>query len=67
MVVALAAPLNLTVAPLPAAVGVIEPEMLQVTGTACPVKLIPVWFAPFTVTDRFVGVNVYPDRLGVTA
>ena len=36
-------------------------------GTACPVKLIAVWFAPFTVTDLLAGVNVYPGRLGVTA
>jgi hypothetical protein len=66
VVVAVAAPLNATVAPPPAETGLIVPEMLQVVGAACPVKLIPVWFAPFTATARLAGVNVYPDRLGVT-
>jgi hypothetical protein len=55
-VLALAAPLSVTVAPLPPAVGLIVPEMLYVGAVA--VKLIPVTFAPFTVAFVLAGLNV---------
>jgi hypothetical protein len=50
VVEALAAPLKVTVAPLPPAAGLIVPEMLYV-GTVCcvAVKLTPVTLAPLTV------------------
>ncbi len=44
MVLALAAPLSVTVAPLPPAVGLMVPEMVQVCAAA--VKLVVVWLAP---------------------
>jgi hypothetical protein len=56
VVLALAAPLSVTVAPLPPAVGLIVPEMLYVGAVA--VKLIPVTFAPFTVAFVLAGLNV---------
>ena len=62
MVVALAAPLRVTVAPLPPAVGLIVPEMVQVCAAA--VKLT-VWFAPLMVTAELGGVKLYPVLLGV--
>jgi hypothetical protein len=67
VVVALAAPLNVTVAPFPPAAGLIVPEMLYV-GLTCwvAVKLTPVTVAPDTVTFWLVGLNVYPVRLGVS-
>ena len=63
VVVALAAPLSVTVAPLPPAVGLTVPEMVQVCAAA--VKLT-VWFAPLTVTAELRGVKVKPAWLGVT-
>jgi hypothetical protein len=67
VVLPLAVPLNVTVAPFPPAVGVIVPEMLYV-GLTCwvAVKLTPVTVAPLTVTFWLVGLNVYPVRLGVS-
>jgi hypothetical protein len=47
VVVALAAPLNVTVAPLPPATGLIVPEILKVCDVA--VKFTPETFVPFTV------------------
>jgi hypothetical protein len=58
VVVAVAAPLSVTVAPLPPAVGVIVPEMLKVFVCAVAVKLIPVTFAPLTVALWLAGLNV---------
>ena len=59
VVVALAAPLKLTVAPLPPAVGLIVPEILNVGLFCCvAVKFTPVTFAPFTVALPLVGVKV---------
>jgi hypothetical protein len=50
VVVAVAAPPNVTVAPPPPATGLIVPEMLKVGGVcAVAVKFTPVTFAPFTV------------------
>jgi len=59
VVVALAAPLNVTVAPFPPVAGLIVPEMLNV-GLTCwvAVKLIPVTFAPLTVIFWLAGLNV---------
>jgi hypothetical protein len=57
VVVALAAPLSVTVAPLPPAVGLIVPEILKVEAVA--VKFNPVvTLAPLTVTLRLLGLNV---------
>ena len=53
--VALEVPLNVTVAPLPADVGLIVPEMLQEVGA--PVKLTPVMLAPDIVSAWLGGVN----------
>jgi hypothetical protein len=64
VVVTLAAPLSVTVAPAPPVVGLIVPEMLNVS--AVPVKFTPVTFAPFTVAFWLTGANVYPAWLGVT-
>jgi len=58
VVVAVAAPLSVTVAPLPPAVGEIVPEMLYVLVCAVAVKLIPVTSAPLTVAVWFAGLNV---------
>jgi hypothetical protein len=57
---ALAAPLRVTVAPLPPAVGLIVPEILKV-GLVCrvAVKFNPVVIlAPLTVTFRLLGLKV---------
>jgi hypothetical protein len=67
VVVALAAPLSVTVAPLPPAVGVIVPEMLKVFVFAVAMKLIPVTLAPLTVALWLVGLKVKPPLVGVTA
>jgi hypothetical protein len=68
VVVAPAAPLNITVAPLPPLVGVIVPEIENVEGaTAVAVKFIPVTLAALIVADCVVGLNVNPVWLGVTA
>jgi hypothetical protein len=59
VVVAVAAPLSVTVAPLPPAVGEIVPEMLKVFVCAVAVKFVPeVTFAPLTVTVALVGLKV---------
>ena len=59
--VALAAPLNVTVAPLPA---VIVPEILQVITAA--VKFTAVTLALLMVTGWLAGLMVKPLLLGVT-
>jgi len=57
VVAALAAPLNVTVAPFPPATGLIVPETPKVTAVA--VKLIPVlMLASLTVTFRLLGLKV---------
>jgi hypothetical protein len=61
--VALAAPLNVTVAPLPPATGEIVPDIDPVCAMA--VKLIPVVLELFSVTGWLAGVNVNPALLGV--
>ncbi len=58
---AVAAPLSATVTPV---VPVIVPEMLQVGAEAA--KLMPVTFAPFTVTAALAGLKVKPAFVGVT-
>jgi hypothetical protein len=64
MVVAFAAPLKVTVAPLPPATGLIVPEMLNVCAVA--VKLAPeVTLAPLMVTVALPGLKVNPVWLGV--
>lgn len=63
--VALAARLNVTVAPAPPVTGLIAPEMLKVWAVA--VKVTPeVTSALFMVTFKLAGVNVYPVCVGVT-
>ena len=64
VVVALAAPLRVTVAPLPLAVGLRVPVIDQDCTAA--VKLTPVTFAPVTVTVWLGGLRVNPLMLGVT-
>ena len=54
------------VAPTPNFAGWILPEMLHVDCCAVAVKVTPVTFPPFTVTDLLVGENVYPGLLAVT-
>ena len=56
VVTALAAPLNVTVAPLPIAAGEIVPLIV----TACAVKLAPVTLLPAIVTGWLAGLNVHP-------
>jgi hypothetical protein len=56
--------LRLTVAPPPAEAGVMEPETVKVGAEA--VKLIPLTFAPFTVTACELGLKLNPDFVGVT-
>jgi hypothetical protein len=58
VVVALAAPLSVTVAPLPPAVGLIVPEILKVCAVS--VKFIPAMLAPLTVMLWLLGVKVKP-------
>ena len=60
VVVALAAPLNVTVAPLPPAAGVIVPEILYV-AIEVAVKLMPVTLAPLTVALWLAGLKVKPE------
>ena len=62
---ALAAPLSVSVVPVPFAAGLTVPEMLHV-GMGVAVKLTAVTLAPLTVTGRLVGVNVKPVLDGVT-
>jgi hypothetical protein len=64
VVVAFAAPLRVTVAPFPAAVGLIVPEIVKVGVVS--LKSTPVTSAPLTVVLRVLGLNVMPVRLGAT-
>ena len=66
VVVAAAAPLRVTVAPLPPLVGVIVPEMLKL-AVAVEVKFAPVMLAVESVSASEVGLKVKPVWLGVTA
>jgi hypothetical protein len=59
--VALAVPLNVTVAALPL---LIVPKILQLIAVA--VKFTAVALAPLIVTARFTGLKVKPVLLGVT-
>ena len=61
MVVAVAAPVRLTVAPLPP-VPLIVPEIVKV----CTELKLAVALAPFTVTAVLVGVKTKPVLFGVT-
>jgi len=64
VVVALAAPLSVTVAPLPPATGLSVPEMPNVRAVA--VKLTPVvTLALLIVTFMLLGLKLYPAWLGV--
>jgi hypothetical protein len=66
--VAAAGPVSKTVAPLPPAVGVIVPEILEVGPVwGVAVKFIPVMLAVVIVADWVVGLKVNPVLLGVTA
>ena len=65
MVVLLAAPLSVSVVPVPLAAGLTVPEMLHVC-TEVAVKLTAVTFAPLTVTGWLAGLNVKPVFDGVT-
>jgi hypothetical protein len=58
VVVELAAPLSVTVVPLPPAVGLIVPEILKVCAVS--VKFTPVTLAPLTVVLWLLGVKVKP-------
>jgi hypothetical protein len=62
--VALAAPLKVTVAPLPPATGEIVPDIDPVCTAA--VKFKAVALDSFNVKDNLEGVNVTPVLLGVT-
>jgi hypothetical protein len=67
VVVALEAPLNVTVAPDPPAVGLIVPEIENVAGgVAVAVKFKFVTLAEAIVVACDPGVNVKPVLLGVT-
>ena len=68
MVVALLAPLSVTVAPDPFVAAVMVPEMLYVVGeTADAVKFTLVTLAAFTVTrETSAGLKVNPLLLAVT-
>jgi hypothetical protein len=63
VVVALAAPLNVTVAPPPPVLGLKLPDTLYVNAVA--VKLTLVTLALLTVTDWFAGLKEVPALLGV--
>jgi hypothetical protein len=58
VVVAVAFPVSVTVAPLPPAVTLIPPEMLKVAAAAA-LKLM-FWLAPLIVSVVLDGVNVKP-------
>jgi hypothetical protein len=61
VVLALEAPLNVTVAPPPPVVGLRVPEIENVgAGFAVAVKFKPVTFAEAMVVDFDAGVKVYP-------
>ena len=67
VVVALEAPLKVTVAPDPPAVGLMVPEIEKVAGgCAVAVKFRPVTLAEAMVAGSDAGVNVKPVWLGVT-
>jgi hypothetical protein len=67
VVVALDAPLKLTVAPLPPVVGLSVPEIVNVgAGVAVAVKFTPVRLAAVMVADCDPGLNVNPELLGAT-
>jgi len=57
IVVAAAAPLRVTVDPLPPVIGLIIPEILKV-GLLWAEKFTPVTFAPLTVACWTLGLNV---------
>ena len=61
---AVAPPVNVSVAPLPLAAGLIVPDTLKVTIAvkSTPVTLTP----PAMTTDRLAGVKVTPLLVGVT-
>jgi len=64
IIVALAAPLSVTVAPLPPATGLSVPEIPKVRAVA--VKFIPVvTLASLIVTFMLLGLKLYPAWLGV--
>jgi hypothetical protein len=69
VVVALAAPLSVTVAPEPFDAGLTVPEMLYVVGdpVEAAVKLTAETLAPLTVTGELAGLKLSPLLLGVTA
>jgi len=59
VIVAVAAPLRVSVVPLPPAVGVIVPERLYVVVWAVAVKFAPeVILAPLIVTVALLGLKV---------
>ena len=65
--VALLAPLRVTVAPDPFPAGVIVPKMMNVfSDPVGAVKFTPVTAAPFTVTCTLVGLKVTPLLLAAT-
>ena len=67
VVVALEAPLKVTVAPDPPAAGLTVPEIEKVAGgCAVAVKFKPVTLAEAIVAGSEAGVNVNPVWLGVT-
>ena len=61
------APLSVTVAPDPPAVGLKVPEIVNVAaGVAVAVKFNPATLAEAIVVDRDAGLKVKPVWLGVT-
>jgi len=67
VVVAPEVPLKVTVAPLPPAVGLTVPEIVNVgAGVAVAVKFTPVRLAAVMVADCDPGLNVKPVLLGVS-
>jgi hypothetical protein len=67
VVVALEAPLKVTVAPAPPAEGLIVPEIEKVAGgCAVAMKFRPVTLAEAIVVDCDAGLKVKPVWLGVT-
>jgi hypothetical protein len=69
VVVALAAPLSVTVAPEPFAAGLTVPEMLYVVGdpVEAAVKFTAETLAPLTLTGELAGLKLNPLLPGVTA
>ena len=67
VVVALEAPLSVTVAPAPPVVGLSVPEIEKVAGgCAVAVKFRPVTLAKAIVAGSEAGLKVNPVWLGVT-